>query len=213
MAHREPNPNRYFTRSLRFPPSLQRVKLGLTGGLIVLVCLISGAFAQASVKVAGDAKDPTLRVARNGVAEVGWTTQSGVRRHALIYRNGTIRWGSRLKSRDVSRPAPGVTLPLAAVSVRQTPNGRLWGLQSWRRLRTGPVELTFSCWRGAPTELTLSSACCKWRTETIQGRASFHGKPVHGFSATLQGVPLDPYGRNGVPSVLWSYVFRLGRPR
>ena len=147
------------------------------------------------MKIAGDAKDPTLRIARNGVAEVGWTTQSGVRRHALIYRNGTVRWGSRLRGRDNSSAAPDVELPFS-VTVRRTPNGRLWALQAWRRLRTGPIELTFSRWRGAPTELTLTSRCCKWRSETIQGQASFHGKPVHGFSATLQGVPLDPFGRN-----------------
>ena len=172
------------------------MRIGLIAGLVVLVCLLVGAAAQASIKIAGDAKSPQLRVSKKGVAEVGWTTQSGVRRHALIFRDGTVRWGSRLAGKDASRPAPGVELPLQAVAVRQTPNGRLWGLQSWRRLRTGPVELMFSRWLGAPTELTLSSACCKWRTETIQGRASFHGKPVHGFSATLQGVPLDKFGRN-----------------
>lgn len=172
-----------------------RVRIGLTGGLIVLVCLALGGALHASVKIAGDAKNPTLRVARNGVAEVGWTTQSGVRRHALVYRNGTIRWGARLRSKDVSRPTRKVELPFSA-AVRQTPDGRFWALQAWRRLRTGPVELMFSRWRGAPTRLTLSAACCKWGSETIRGRASFHGKPVHGFSATRDGVPLDPFGRN-----------------
>ncbi|MGI9657792.1 MAG: hypothetical protein ACR2OD_02705, partial [Gaiellaceae bacterium] len=101
---------------------------------------------------------------------------------------------TRLPGKDVSRPAQ-IKLPFSA-AVRRTPDGRLWALQAWRRLGSGPVELMFSRWRGAPTKLTLSAACCKWRSETIQGRASFHGKPVHGFSATRDGVPLDPFGRN-----------------
>jgi hypothetical protein len=171
------------------------VRIGLTGGVTVLVCLAAVAASQASIKIAGDAKKPTLRVARSGVAEVGWTTQAGARRFALVLRDGSVRYGARLGARDVSRPTHRVKLPFS-VTVRETPDGRLWALQAWRRLRTGPFELMFSRWRGKPTRLTLSATCCKWRSETIQGRASFHGKPVHGFSATRDGVPLDPFGRN-----------------
>ena len=58
------------------------------------------------------------------------------------------------------------------------------------------MELRFSRWRCAPTRLTLNATCCKWKGENIAGRASFHGKPVHGFSATPEGVPLDKFGRN-----------------
>ena len=180
--------------SSRARPTVEHVRIGLTGGLLVLVCLVMVAASSASVKIAGDAKEPTLRVTRGGIAEVAWTTQNGVRRHALVYRDGTVRWGAKLPAKDASRPA-SITLPFGAV-VRQTPDGRLWALQAWQRLRSGPVELMFSRWRGAPTRLTLTAACCKWGSETIQGRASFRGKPVHGFNATRDGVPLDPFGRN-----------------
>ncbi len=174
---------------------MRNVRFGPVGGLAVLICLVAGAAANASVKIAGDAREPTLRVSRAGHAEIGWTTPSGVRRHAVVSRNGSIRWGKRLRRPDVSTKTTSPRIPFAA-TVRQTPNGRFWALQSWRRLRAGPVELRFSRWRGAPTRLTLDAACCKWRSESIFGRASYHGKPVHGFSATPDGVPLDRFGRN-----------------
>jgi hypothetical protein len=61
---------------------------------------------------------------------------------------------------------------------------------------TGPLELRFSRWQGEPTALELRTVCCKWGSVTVQGRASFHGRPIYGFRATRQGAPLDPYGRN-----------------
>jgi hypothetical protein len=163
--------------------------------MVAIMCIAMAAAAHGSVKVAGNAKSPTLRVSHKGVAEIGWTTTAGTRRHALVYRDGTIRWSQRIATRDVSSPSRSNRLPLA-VAVRQTPDGRLWALQSWRRLRGGPMELRFSRWRCAPTRLTLNATCCKWKGENIAGRASFHGKPVHGFSATPEGVPLDKFGRN-----------------
>jgi hypothetical protein len=132
------------------------VRVGLTGGLIVLVSLALIGASHASIKIAEDAKNPTLRVARSGVAEIDWTTAGGRRRHAIVLRNGTVRWGARLVAHDVSRPSQRVKLPFS-VAVRETPDGRLWALQAWRRLRSGPIELMFSRWRGAPPRLTLSA--------------------------------------------------------
>jgi hypothetical protein len=81
-------------------------------------------------------------------------------------------------------------------ALRRTPDGALWALQVWRRLARGSVELRFSRWRGDPTQLTLRTVCCKWGGENVQGQASFQGRPIYGQRSTLQGVPLDPFGRN-----------------
>lgn len=149
----------------------------------------------ASVGVARNAGGARLEVGPGGVAQVTWRTTAGTVRTAVILKRGEVRWGRRIAGTDVSRPALDVSLPLA-VSVRRTPDGRLWALQEWRRLRNGDRELHFSRWRGAPTRLTIRAVCCKWRSERIRGTASFHGRPVHGFSATRGGVPLDRFGRN-----------------
>jgi len=81
----------------------------------------------------------------------------------------------------VSRPTADVTIPFRRV-LRTTPDGRYWALQAWRVLPAGPVELRFSRWRGAPTEVTATAT-----TERLEGRASFHGRPLYGFSTTTAG--------------------------
>ena len=165
----------------------------------VIVALLVGAAvtpapASASIMVASWARSPTLKVTAKGAAEVDWTA-SGRRHSVVIYRDGSRRYGKHLKARDVSSPTTATTVPMALV-VRQTPNGSFWALQAWRRLRTGPLELRFSRWKGAPTVLTLGAVCCKWRSENVVGQATFHGRPIFGHHATSTGVPLDTYGRN-----------------
>ena len=150
--------------------------------------------ADASIKVAGDGRDAILRVDGAGFAEVDWTAADGARRSLVVSPGGSLTYGGRLAGGDVSAPA-AVPLPFAVV-VRRTPDGALWALQAWRRLARGPVELRFSRWRGDPTRLTLRAICCKWGGERIQGEASFQGRPIYGQHSTLQGVPLDPFGRN-----------------
>lgn len=165
----------------------------------VIVALLVGvavapASASASLKVASWASHPTLKVVAGGAAEVDWT--AGGRRHSVVInRNGSLRYGKHLKGRDVSYPTTATSVPMA-LAVRQTPNGSFWALQAWRRLRTGPLELRFSRWKGAPTVLTLDAVCCKWRSENVVGQATFHGKPIFGRHATRTGVPLDKFGRN-----------------
>jgi hypothetical protein len=145
--------------------------------------------------VAANARHARLRVTAGGTAEIDWRTAGGRRRSVVVYPSGRLRFGAHLRGRNVARVAAGVAIPLARV-VRRTPDGRLWALQAWRRLPGGPVELRFSRWRGAPTSLTLDAVCCKWRTENVVGRATFHGRPIYGFSSTRYGVPLDAFGRN-----------------
>jgi hypothetical protein len=163
--------------------------------LLLGAVLVVPGTASASMRVASNARHATLKVVAGGAAEVDWVRAGGGRGSVVIYPNGSRRFGAHLKGRDVSFATTDVSLPMARVT-KQTPNGRYWALQAWRRLRTGPVELRFSRWRGAPTLLTLDAVCCKWRSENIIGRATFHGRPIYGYRATRTGNPLDKYGRN-----------------
>ncbi len=160
----------------------------------LLVSLVAGGEAAASIKVAADARDPVLRVDSGGYAEVDWTASNGARRTLLVSPSGSVTYGGRLSGGDVSTPA-NVQIPFAIV-VRRTPDGALWALQSWRRLLHGPVELRFSRWRGEITRIDLRTVCCKWGGENLEGEASYHGKPIFGYSSTPAGVPLDDLGRN-----------------
>jgi hypothetical protein len=160
--------------------------------IVALAACAGGAVA--SVMVGSDPRDVRLRVGPAGAAEVAWTTAGGARRVAIVAPNGSIRWNERLPGRDVSQPVD-IRLPYA-LAVQQAPDGSFYALQAWRRLRGGPIELRFSRWRGAPTRLTLTAVCCRWRSERIQGRATFQGKAIYGFAATRSGVPLDDLGRN-----------------
>jgi hypothetical protein len=162
--------------------------------VVVTAALVAPATAAASMHVASNVRHATLKVVAGGAAEVNWVGAGG-HRSVVIYPNGSRRFGAHLRGRDVSFAATDVSLPMARV-IRQTPNGRYFALQAWRRLRGEPVELRFSRWRGAPTVLTLQAVCCKWRSENIVGQATFHGRPVYGYHATSTGNPLDKYGRN-----------------
>ena len=153
---------------------------------LVLALAAAGA-AAASVTVTTNAQRPSLRVDARGYAEVSWTAR-GVRRTLLIPPRGRALPGGRLSGRDVSRPASGVRIPFARV-VRRTPDGRYWGLQAWRLVRDGAVELRFSRWRGAPTAITLEATPSR-STEILRGRATFGGRPVTGYSPTNAGTPI-----------------------
>jgi hypothetical protein len=174
---------------------MARTLLAAAAAVAVGSSLLSVNEADASVKIAWAAKKPTLRVSVLGAAEVSWTTPSGVRRHVRVAPSGALHYGARLGRRNVAARTRAIRLPLKA-KVWRTPDGAFWALQQWRRLSARPVELRFSRWRGAPTALSLRAVCCKWRSERIRGRASFHGRPIYGFSNTPAGVPLDKFGRN-----------------
>jgi hypothetical protein len=162
---------------------------------LMVVAFVAPGTAAASLRVASNARRATLKVVAGRAAEVDFVRAGGGHGSVVIYPNGSRRFGAHLKGRDVSFPTTAVSLPMARV-IRQTPNGRYWALQAWRRLRGGPVELRFSRWRGAPTLLTLGAVCCKWHSENIVGQATFHGRPIYGYHATSTGNPLDKYGRN-----------------
>jgi len=150
--------------------------------------------AGASVEVGTNAQDATLQVDALGDALATWVA-GGAQHSVLISHDGSLHFDASLAGADVSHPAAGVRLPWQ-VALRQTSDGSYYALQEWRRLDSGPVELRFSRWQGAPTKLTLTAVCCKWGSVNVDGAASFHGRPIFGYSATPQGAPLDPFGRN-----------------
>lgn len=160
---------------------------------LITAAVVAPAPAGASLMVAQWASRPTLKVV-GSAAEVDWTS-SGRRQSVVIFPNGTRRYGAHLRGRDASFPTTAASIPMA-LAVRQTRNGSFWALQAWHRIPSEGVELRFSRWKGAPTLLTLDAVCCKWRSENVVGKASFHGRAIYGYRATRTGVPLDKYGRN-----------------
>ena len=171
------------------------MRVAFLTALCAATAALAAASALASVEVAVDPRGAeSLRVDAAGNAEVSWTAADGSHRSLLVARDGSLRYGG-LSGADVSHPAAGASIPWAVV-VRQTPDGRFYALQAWRRLDTGPIELRFSRWQGEPTKLTLTTVCCKWGHVNVVGSASFHGRPIYGYKATRVGNPLDPYGRN-----------------
>ena len=153
--------------------------------LFAIVALASTADAGASIWVASGARAPQLRVDARGYAEVSWRDVRGVRRTILVPPRGRLLPGGRLAGRDVSRPAE-LTLPLKVV-VRRTPDGRLWALQRWQLVPGKPEELRFSRWRGAPTRVDATVTCCTVNQPRLDGRVTFAGRPVFGFSPTPEG--------------------------
>ena len=147
--------------------------------------LAAAAPAEASIWVASGARSPQLRVDARGYAEVSWRDAGGGRHRVLVPPRGRLLPGGRITGRDVSRPA---TLPLPLkVVVRRTPDGRLWALQRWRVQPERPEELHFARWRGAPTNVQAQVVCCTADRQRIEGRVSFAGRPVFGYSPTPEG--------------------------
>ncbi len=148
------------------------------------VALTAVGDAAASIWVASGARNAQLRVDARGYAEVSWRDARGLRQTVLVPPRGRLLPGGRLSGRDVSRPVV-LALPMK-VMVRRTPDGRLWALQRWRVQPARPEELHFSRWRGAPTRVEAGFVCCP-ADPLLEGRVSFAGRPVFGFSPTPEG--------------------------
>ena len=86
-------------------------------------------------------------------------------------------------------------------------DGSHWAIQRWQRHQAnfglppwkpghGAWELRVSHWRGPLPKLEVWQ---DWsyggRWHHLFGRLTYRGLPVHGFSTTPTGDPLDPYGR------------------
>jgi hypothetical protein len=157
--------------------------------------------AQASIFVANDATGPRLAVDAGGSAAITWT-ESGAKQTVIVPPRGQLSHGGGLSGRDISRPAPGVRVPLA-VLVRRGPGGLLFALQRWQPQPGGPVELHFARWKGALPVLRLALD-----GQRLGGSGAFQGRPLTGFTTTLEGkrlriyVYLDCFGCPGAPG--WS---------
>ena len=162
--------------------------------LVALAALALPAGANASIKITESAHDASLRVNARGVATILWTTAGGRRDSAVVLPSGKTLYHRTARGKDATHASDAVALPML-VTLRKGPN-RFFALQAWRRLKGGPVELRFARWSGAPTRLPIRAVCCKWRSEMVKGRATFHGRAIYGYRFTPQGVPLDKYGRN-----------------
>ena len=131
----------------------------------------------ASIWIANAARSPSLRVDVRGNAQVTWRDRRGS--HTLLVPAvGRVLPGGR-SGPDVSRRA-ATAVPLA-LTVRQTPDGRLWALQQWRG-STGALELHLARWKGLPTKVTAEVS-----GERLTGRVTFHGSGVSGYSPTTAG--------------------------
>lgn len=119
---------------------------------------------------------------------------------------GTFRRQLWKTHRNVCRPYRGPALPFL-VTACTAPDGSHWALQRWRRHQAnfgippwrpghGAWELRVSHWRG---ELPRLDVWLDWsysgRWHHLFGRLTYRGLPVHGFSTTPTGDPLDRYGR------------------
>jgi hypothetical protein len=173
----------------------------LAGGLGGSARASIGIEGEGGVAVAGRPSHILLRVDASGDALVTWT-QNGSADSVLVPPTGQLSHGGSLRGPDVSRPGPLSLVP-DAVSVRRTPDGRLWALQELQLGAQSQFELDLSRWQGAPTKLTLSSDGTR-----LRGTLGFHGVPVSGHTFTLEGktpriyVFLDCFGCPGKPG--WS---------
>ncbi len=173
-----------------FPRTPRRRRVAPMGRVLLATAatwLAAPAVAAGSITVATNVQGPALRVDARGNAEVSWTS-GGSRQYLLVPATGRVLPGGRLAGTDVSRPAAQPSLPYRRV-LRRTPDGRLWALQTWQVAFSKDVELRFSRWRGAPTQITLTAAP-SGQTEVLRGRATFGGRPVTGTSPTNAGTPI-----------------------
>jgi len=141
--------------------------------------------AVASTTIATGVARPALRVDAAGNAEVSWSA-GGRRATLLVPPAGRVLPGGRLGKADVSRSA-AAAIPFAKV-VRRTPDGRLWALQAWPSIGTGPADLRIARWHGAPTKVTLAVD-----GGTLTGRATYHGAPIPRYSRTFAGTRMRVY--------------------
>lgn len=156
--------------------------------LAALLALVAAGAASGSILVAENASAPTLRVAEDGTAEVGWKA-SGARRTMTIPLQGRVQPGGTI-AKDVSS-AGAATIPFKRV-VRTGPNGVTYALQAWRTRKGGPLELRFARWQGdPPASIELAVTCCtSTGQQRLEGRALYGGKPLFGSSPTTAGTQI-----------------------
>jgi hypothetical protein len=186
-----------------------------------LAMLSAAGAAQASEIIDRNAQNVRLGVDANGQALVTYNKVGGRVMHvrawgAVNARHPTNRPQVRFRKdysgrhwtsfRNQCRAYDGPRVAFQ-VTTCAAPDGSYWALQSWRRTLAnfdgssrnglGAWELHLSHWSGAIATLeTWTDWVYGGRFHHLFGRLTYDGKPVHGFSATRVGSPLDGYGRN-----------------
>jgi hypothetical protein len=109
--------------------------------------------------------------------------------------------------RDACRPYDGPRLAFL-VTACKAPDGSYWAIQAWRRnlphrghppwtAAQAAREFRVSHWTGEPAKLEAwTDWAFRGEAHGLFGRLTYGGVPVHGFSTTRDGGPLDRYGRN-----------------
>lgn len=126
----------------------------------------------------------------------------------LDYSGGWGRFGRPVWKtfRNSCGSYSGPVLPWL-VTACTAPDGSHWALQRWQRSQAnfglppwkpghGAQELRLSHWTGPVAQLDVWldwSYSGRWHH--LFGRLTYRGRPVHGFSTTPTGDPLDGYGR------------------
>ena len=119
---------------------------------------------------------------------------------------GTYRRPVWKTLRNTCGPYRGPQIPWL-VAACTAADGSHWAVQRWRRYQAnfglppwkpghGAWELRLSHWRGPVAQLEVWldwSYSGRWHH--LFGRLTYRGRPVHGFSTTPTGDPLDRYGR------------------
>jgi hypothetical protein len=119
------------------------------------------------------------------------------------YSGGRGKWRH---FKNTCRPYDGPTLAWF-VAACKAKDGSYWALQAWQRMlpNVGYIpwkhdqkvwELHLSHWTGELAQLEVYE---DWvyggRFHEIFGRATYKGRPIHGFKTTSSGRPLDGFGR------------------
>lgn len=173
--------------------------------------------ASASELVDRNAKNVRLRVDKNDVALVEYSTKKRKAHHVLYW--GGMNWsltfaghdrsgGWKSKKADWKKfkntcgPYTGPALRNVIEACTQ-PDGTHWALQSWQRLkrnyggRKAPRELRLSHWQGDLPQLTVKMDWA-WggRYDHLYGTYTYLGRPVVPGKTTRRGAVLDGKGRN-----------------
>jgi hypothetical protein len=191
-------------------------RLLLTAAATVFAASLTAGPAAASEIVGRNARDVHLGISRNGKVALVTFRSQGSRHKVRAW--GAINARSPSQSQrqvefqvDFSGGKPfqrtcrrydGPKLQYLLAACKAS-DGSYWAVQQWPRIvsmgklsTSGVWELRLSHWTGATAQLAVKTEWTRRKYDNVYGQLTYRGEPVHGFSSTHQGAPLDTYGRN-----------------